>query len=370
MNFGDKKEFGGLVNDLYAAALGDVAWSEAMEGLRTHSGTRLATWLWHDLESGETGIRGLAADDSSWMNHMLGSYTQEFVRYDPAQGLSRNWSGGYWLDDLQEFPPEVRERGVFYQEYLRPNGVGSWSGVVISRTLQQVEFLAYHGQPQVAGVARQLWRRREVDSLRSHMVRALQLQQRLAQPQERSALAESALNGLAASVFVLDETGRLLLGNAAAHQLIAREPAVRFRSGRFAPEGYEEPALWQAACSQGAVSLRRRSGAPLQLALTPVPPSAEIARQWQKPLLLMTGPAAPEDPGRASRLRVLYGLTHGEATLCVMLAYDGLTPQECADERRVSIHTIRSQIKIIEAKMGINTLAQLVRLVLIPTMSG
>jgi len=261
------------------------------------------------------------------MNHMLNSYTQEFVRYDPAQGLAKNWSGGYWLDDLQEFSSEVRDRGVFYQEFLHANGVGSWSGVVISRTPKHIEFLSYHGQPQVAGVARQLWRRREVDSLRSHMVRALQLQQRLAQPQERSALAESALNGLAASVFVLDETGMLLLANAAAHSLMASEPAMRFRSGRFAPEGYEEPALWKAACSQGAVTLRRRSGSPLQLALTPIPPSAQLAKQWQKPLVLMTGPAAPEDLERVSHLRVLYGLTHGEAKLCAMLAYDGLTPQ-------------------------------------------
>lgn len=335
------------------------------EGLRTHSGTRLATWLWHDLDTGETGIRGAAADDSNWMTHILGSYATEFASHDPVQGRDKHWNEGFWLDDLQEFSPEVRDRGVFYQEFLRPNGVGSWSGVVLARTPQQVEFLAYHGQPQVAGVARQLWRRREVDDLRSHMVRALQLQQRLAQPQEHSALAESALNGLAVSVFVLDETGMLLLANAAAQTLMASEPAMRFRSGRFTPEGYEESALWKAVCAKGAMTLRRRSGALLQLALTPIPLSAQLAKQWQKPLLLMIGPAAPEDLERVSHLRVMYGLTHGEAKLCVMLAFDGLTPQECADTRQVSINTIRSQIKIIEAKMGVNTLAQLVRLVLI-----
>ncbi|MEG0921059.1 MAG: helix-turn-helix transcriptional regulator [Comamonas sp.] len=365
MNSGDKNESGAMVNDLYAAALGDVSWSDAMEGLLTHSGARLATWLWHDLETGATGIRGLAADDSSWMHHMLSSYTQEFVRYDPAQERSKNWSEGYWLDDLQEFSPEVRDHGVFYQEYLRPNGVGSWSGVVISRTPKQVEFLAYHGQPKVAGVARQLWRRREVDELRSHMGRALQLQQRLALPQERSALAESALDGLAVAVFVLDEAGRLLLANAAAHQLMANEPAIRFRSGRFTPDGCEEPALWKAACTRGSLSLRLRSGALLELALTPIPPSAQLARQWQKPLLLMTGLATPVGMERVSHLRAFYGLTHAEAMLCVMLAFEGLSPQGCADARCVSIHTIRSQIKIVESKMGVNTLAQLVRLVLI-----
>ena len=139
MNFGDKKEFGGLVNDLYAAALGDVSWSEAMEGLRSHAGTRLATWLWHDLETGEIGIRGAASDDSAWKDHMLKIYAQEFDHYDPAREPIKHWSNGHWLDDAQEFSTDIRDHGIFHQEFLYANSVGSWSGVVLSRSDRHVE---------------------------------------------------------------------------------------------------------------------------------------------------------------------------------------------------------------------------------------
>ncbi|WP_205189619.1 helix-turn-helix transcriptional regulator, partial [Burkholderia sp. LMG 13014] len=67
---------------------------------------------------------------------------------------------------------------------------------------------------------------------------------------------------------------------------------------------------------------------------------------------------------RAQRLRVFYGLSSAEADLAVLLCCDGLSPQECAGLRGVSIGTIRSQIKSIYAKTAVARAAQLTSLVM------
>lgn len=47
-----------------------------------------------------------------------------------------------------------------------------------------------------------------------------------------------------------------------------------------------------------------------------------------------------------------------------LMAVDGLTPQACADARRVAISTIRSQIKAIGKKLGTTRLTQIVQMAL------
>jgi hypothetical protein len=48
--------------------------------------------------------------------------------------------------------------------------------------------------------------------------------------------------------------------------------------GRFAAEGYNGAAPWRAACARGGMLLRRTNGAPLPLALVPIPERSRLAR--------------------------------------------------------------------------------------------
>jgi DNA-binding CsgD family transcriptional regulator len=72
----------------------------------------------------------------------------------------------------------------------------------------------------------------------------------------------------------------------------------------------------------------------------------------------------PEAAGRSAedRLRQLFGLSPTEASLAVALA-QGLTPEDMADTRRVSLATIRTQLRAVSEKMGCNRLAQVAAIV-------
>lgn len=59
---------------------------------------------------------------------------------------------------------------------------------------------------------------------------------------------------------------------------------------------------------------------------------------------------------------VSLGLTHAEAEIALSLVY-GLTPREIASKRRVSIHTIRNQLKSAMSKTGSRRQSDLVLIV-------
>jgi DNA-binding CsgD family transcriptional regulator len=70
-----------------------------------------------------------------------------------------------------------------------------------------------------------------------------------------------------------------------------------------------------------------------------------------------------EDQPRASAdtLNALYGLTPAETTIANGLL-SGLSPQEIADQRRVSIGTVRDQLKSLLSKTGTRRQSDLVRI--------
>jgi DNA-binding CsgD family transcriptional regulator len=106
----------------------------------------------------------------------------------------------------------------------------------------------------------------------------------------------------------------------------------------------------------GELPARRPSGAmPLLLTVLPLP--------LPEGCLLLTAQEAdaplPHDP--SPRLIALFNLTAAEAQLCTALL-QGLSPQEHADARGVSITTVRSQIRAALSKTGQSRTAGLVAL--------
>ena len=75
----------------------------------------------------------------------------------------------------------------------------------------------------------------------------------------------------------------------------------------------------------------------------PVPEQSRLMRERPGVATLMTAADLRSPSARAQQLRVFYGLSSAEADLAVLLCCDGLSPQECAGLRGVSIGTIRTE---------------------------
>jgi DNA-binding CsgD family transcriptional regulator len=351
-----------LVDDIYAAALGEHGWNVPLQGVRELANVRLAGLLSFEHASQQPAIDNTVGDDDAWVIACRHAYNTEFYRHDPAPGLIGDWPAGRWYEDTVMLPAARRKGSVFYEEFIRPQGLGSTSGLFLHRGEHDSAFLTLVGPTGSQGLEEA--RRRQIDVLQTHISRALRMQMRLKQQELNAAIAESSLDALPLPVFVLHESRKLLHANARAQGLMSEEPALCFLHGRFAPSCCPGQEQWQAACMQGGLLLTRKNGSPLPLTLIPLPPHSSLARLGYGRLTLMIAAAPGTASGRAQRLRLFYRLTAAEADLAVLLCCEGLSPQECADLRHVSIGTIRSQLKSIHAKTGVVRSGQLVRLVL------
>ncbi|AWV04502.1 helix-turn-helix transcriptional regulator [Burkholderia sp. JP2-270] len=350
------------IDDIYAAALGDQRWETALDGLRSTVGVRMATLLSFDDAARVPAIEQAAGDDASWVATCYHTYNTEFYRYDPVVPVASNWPAGRWFEDVKHLSPRQRTHGVFYQEFLRPYGLGSISGLYLHREQGAGAFLSVQSGPESQGLSDD--QRRTIEIMGTHISRALRIQARIGELEARVAAAESALDAIPVPVFLLGEHRELRYTNRAADQLIAAEPAMRIVSGRFAPEGCVDDAQWRHAFARGGLLLRRATGEPLSLALMPIPEQSRLLRERPGVAALMTAADLRSPAARAQRLRVFYGLSSAEADLAVLLCCDGLSPQECAALRGVSIGTVRAQIKSIYAKTDVARAAQLASLVM------
>lgn len=351
-----------LVDDIYAAALGDQRWETVLDGLRSSVGVRMATLLSFDEAARIPAIELAAGDDEPWVAKCHHAYNTEFYLYDPVVPVAGNWPAGRWFEDVNQLSRPQRARSVFYQEFLKPYGIGSISGLYIHRSEGTGAFLSVQSGPESQGLSDA--QRDAIESMGAHISRALRIQARIGELEARVAAAESALDAIPVPVFLLGAQRELRYTNRAADQLIATEPALRIVNGRFAPEGCVDDAQWRYAFARGGLLLRRTTGEPLPLALMPVPEQTRLVRERPGVAALITAADLRSPSARAQRLRVFYGLSSAEADLAVLLCCDGNSPQECAELRGVSIGTIRSQIKSIYAKTEVARAAQLTSLVM------
>lgn len=351
-----------LLDDIYAAALGDQRWEAVLDGVRSSVGVRMATLLSFDDAARVPVIDRAAGDDESWAAECRRAYNTEFYLYDPVVPVAGNWPAGRWFEDVKQLSRPQRAHCVFYQEFLRPYGIGSIAGLYIHRGEHTGAFLSVQCGPESQGLSDA--QRVAIEGMGAHISRALRIEARIGELEARVAAAESALDAIPVPVFLLGAQRELRYTNRAADQLIAAEPALRIVNGRFAPEGCVDDAQWRHAFARGGLLLRRATGEPLPLALIPVPEQSRLVRERPGVAALMTAADLRSPTARAQRLRVFYGLSSAEADLAVLLCCDGHSPQECAALRGVSIVTIRSQIKSIYAKTEVTRAAQLTSLVM------
>lgn len=351
-----------LIENIYAAGMGEQPWRCALDRIRALTGTRLVAIVTLD-GAGQTLASDVAADDDELAGKIQQGYNDEFHRYDPSRAVAAEWDVGRWYDDRQWNRDRQRSHSIYHQEFLRPLDLGYWEGAFVSRTTRLSHFLSLHGGTDDMGSTSS---RDSFQSIGTHLGRALRLQAQLASSQQQVNHVESVFDALGCAIFVLDDSRRLLRANSAASRLMAREKALRFVNGRFEPSPPSPSTAreWHEACRQGAIALRRPAPhSPLVLRLTPLSASSAVAKDWQRPLTLMVASGDRSIAERQSSLRIVFGLTQAESEVCTSICVEGLTPQACAESRGVSIGTIRSQIKSIHLKTGVTRLAELVRLV-------
>jgi DNA-binding CsgD family transcriptional regulator/PAS domain-containing protein len=210
-----------------------------------------------------------------------------------------------------------------------------------------------------------------------HLARAFEIHNRVGEIQRgREALTE-VVDRLPLGVILIDSRHQPVITNRAARQILAREDGFRIdRCGPHAANAREDTVLRQMVADAVAVGAGQGSGPAKVLSISR--PSGERAHPVMvAPLLepptggtdrdavaaLFIADTDDSDISMTEVLQGLYSLTRAEAEL-VGLLVQGLSLEEAAQQRGVTMNTVRSQLKQVFSKTDTKRQGQLVRLVL------
>jgi len=361
-----------LVELLYAGAVESTAWEVFVEHLsEAFGGAAVALSIQlpdgHQREPFTFGF--VDGYEEIWDKHL-------------EQGLPL----GSFLDDLfkgrfafasENFPDEDLPATAFYREFMQPQN--------LCPEAPMVHLIANAPGSPLSGLAiyrREGCRAFTEDDLRlgnllvPHLARAFAVYSRFGGvSHERSALAE-VLDRLPLGVILVDRRYQPVVMNRTAEQIAALEdgfvltpegPRARDPREDLALHGYLEEVMAIQGLGRGpnhVMSISRPSGkrsypvvvAPLLGPLTGSTDRESVA------VVFIADPEATENTA-VDFLQTLYQLTPAEAELVALLAA-GRSLEEAAQERGVSLHTVRSQLKHVFAKTETRRQGELVRLVL------
>ncbi|WP_240790182.1 cupin domain-containing protein [Roseomonas sp. HF4] len=171
-------------------------------------------------------------------------------------------------------------------------------------------------------------------------------------------------------IVVLDRAGRIGFVTDVAEAMLRLGDGVSVQSGRLAGR-WGGPRLDEAVGAAlaatptdrlaplRAVALRRRDGLPLIATISPL---ATTATGPVGALVLLHDPETAPRPG-TDLLRQAFGLTVAEAAVAVGLL-QGATLREIAEQRGVSVNTVRTLMSRLMDKTGTHRQADLIRLLM------
>jgi DNA-binding CsgD family transcriptional regulator/PAS domain-containing protein len=198
-----------------------------------------------------------------------------------------------------------------------------------------------------------------LNRLADPLTRMFQARRRLAA--QRRNMAQVVLDDQIDAVLVVDPQGAPQFANASALRMIATSTLISLRAGRVSsPEAFITASLRKLVSS----ACKGHGGGDLSF-----PPHLSGYVGTVEPLPDANPPLACirlRDEklwasSRADQARSLHGLTAAESQLAEALLL-GLTPTDIAEQRNVSMPTVRTQLRSLFAKTGVTGQAELVKL--------
>lgn len=357
-----------VVDTLYASALEPDRWPAALDHLARAVGGIGAVMLFSAAGASKAmGSLSLAEANAA--------YEREWWRHNCriTRTQERKVAPGKTVTDYDLLTEQEIRRDPFYQDFLRPHGLGRFAGQLVPVMLGHHVSLSIE-RPLDQGD----FERKDLElfsRLAPHAARAIVTMTRLAESQRVAANMSDAFERLDCGALFIDErrhvtlvteTARGLLGDGLSithdrlHTALASEQRSLDRLISSALPGSPIPPL-------GPISISRLSGRiPLLLEVVPVRPGQDLPldclARGPGGVIVLVHDLSVGDPrsvvGDLERL----GLTLAEARVAEAIGR-GRSPKEAACILPVSESTIRTQLKSVYSKLGLSRQSELAILV-------
>lgn len=355
-----------LIASIYDAAVEPGRWPDALERTAGLLGA-LHAHLWEGDASQRLRSVGWAGAEPAFVR----AYEEHYVRTDPF-ALARTWPSGTILTDAMMTPRTTLERGDFFQEWARPQGMHTAIGANVALGSGNVAVLVAtrrrcdrtFEREQFALLAEML----------PHIQRAMRMNLHLCGTSSSQHVACAALNALNHGVLIVDTACRVIFANSVAEKILTAEdgigagPLGLFAVSMAQTNKLRSLAAQAAGVGKGpptgsALALGRRSvKRPYQLLISPLCTDIGLggmaSRRPAAMILIVDPEQVPHSPEQ--RLRTLYNLTAAEARVACEI-HKGTSLNAIAELLNVQTSTVRTHLHHIFEKTGARRQADLAR---------
>jgi DNA-binding CsgD family transcriptional regulator len=362
-----------LIDRIYAAALHPDVWLDVCQGI-SEVFDRSPVMLGFVIPGEEVGPRyAVGISDRYRTTHL-----EHLFKDVPWSTRYITRFADHW-GNLGEVMGHVDlARTELYTEWLKPQGLAAQWTVGHTICNEQREpmggFSVFPREGQAAYTPAQF---AEADLLVPHLRRSLEVHVTVqAARRVQNALAE-AIDRLPTGLLLLDAKRRVVVQNKGAERIIATNDGFRIdRHGPSADDARENATLQKLIAdaidaregnelrAAGFVAISRPSGErSFAVMVTPLIAAAGKSVASDAVVAVFVADPSARFYAGPEALTELYQLTHSEAELVRLLA-SGLSLEEAADKRGVSLNTARSHLKHVFAKTETSRQGELVRLII------
>lgn len=347
------------LEEIYDASTDDEEFARLSTRLADALGARSGVVHWRPLDGGD------GEEEISYSGYFSQAQMDAFGRHFADDDL---WSSAvnapHAVNQVWEcdhlVPESAYENSRIYNEWIRPMGDDSFHAMGAAlRTSSAVVEIGFH-----RGRSQGRFDPKAVTLLKDcvgHVARSIEIRTRLRGAEERCGIVAGSLDTVGYALFSLAADGRVLHRNAAAEALLVCGDPLKLVRGKLRAVDSRESATFAEAIQRAgkaraplptALRIHAMSGRPLELSVVSVPSPA--GRR-----IVVAAQSQSRDCSLPDRIRSLWGLSAAEVEIAMRLS-EGVSPRELSAERQTSLDTIRTQIKSLSAKMGLQRQAEIV----------
>jgi DNA-binding CsgD family transcriptional regulator len=358
-----------LIGDIYQAILDGAAWNGVFGDLVQFVGAQAGALLWKS-----SGRPTEVVHISGIKSPGLELYKERYAKLDPATEplLLRDVGEVASTTELVPYSEYVKTR--FYREWMKPQGfVETWHASV-EKTATTFVHLIFWSKGK-SGIESDATRDR-MRFIVPHLRRAVLISNLVDQGKTEAALFGDTLDGIAAGLFLVDASGRILHANASGHALLTRGVVLRAYGGKLVSHDTSaEQELYRVLDAVGggqaapgadtvAVPLTTRHGDHYVAHVLPL--TSGVRRRagagHAAAVAVFVQKASLDVPSPQEAIAKLYKLTPMELRVLFAIVQVGGVP-EVAAMMGSSGSTIRTHLRRLFSKTGTDRQADLVKLV-------
>ena len=225
----EAEDFSLLIGEIYDTALEPLLWPDVLKGLARFVGGSAAS-LFAKSNSGKTGE--VFYQDGSIPAEYVQAYFDKSIRFDPTTIGQFCFEIGepFTTSDVLDYREFTESR--FYKEWAEPLGLVDHIAVALEKSASGVALFGVFRNAQQGRVDAEA--RRRMALIAPHVRRAVLIGKVIETKTAEAASLADSLDGIAAGIYLIDASGRIVHANAAGLALIATNDIVHARGGKLA----------------------------------------------------------------------------------------------------------------------------------------